>query len=84
MYLIMMIKHLTKKKKWTLFQCLAMLEQIIANEKQFVLAVTSNVSWLFFFPLASLKFGDILARDITLQDSFRPNSGPVTFIRHLT
>ena len=55
MYLIMMIKHLTKRKKWTLFQCLAMLEQIIANEKQFVLAVTSNVSWLFFFSPGIIK-----------------------------
>ena len=83
MYLIV-TKHLTHKK-WTLFQCLAMLEHIIANEKQFVLAVTSNISWLFlFFPLASLTFGDILAQHITLQDSFPPNSGPVTFIRHLT
>lgn len=38
---------------------------------------------LFFF-LASLKFGDILAQYITLQASLSPNSGPVTFIRHLT
>lgn len=37
-----------------------------------------------FSPLASQKFGDILAWYITLQDSPPPNSGPVTFIRHLT
>lgn len=76
-----MTKYLTKMELVPMFW---MLEYIIASEEQFVLPMTSNISWLLFFFLASLKFGDILTLYITRQDSLFPNSDPVTFIRHLT